>query len=83
MDDGRLKVRHCEQTRFDDSLILAPVRFSDDMLFGNRFATLESSMGNLTVEWTYGNGTCKESPIWSGLYAMLRKLESIFDGESQ
>jgi len=57
MDGGRLNVRHCEQTRFEDSLILTPVRFSDDKLFGGRFATMEFSIENLIVEETCGNGT--------------------------
>jgi uncharacterized protein YjbJ (UPF0337 family) len=33
------------------------------------------------VEETWGNGTCKETRIWSGLYARLRKLETICEGE--
>jgi hypothetical protein len=83
MDEGRLKVRHCVQTRFEDSLILTPVRFSDDKLFGNRLAAFEFSIENLIVEEICGNETCKQTRIWSGLYAILRKLESICEGESQ
>jgi hypothetical protein len=55
MHDRRLKVRHCEQTQFENSLILTLVRFSDDKLFGNCFATLESSIENRIVEETCGN----------------------------
>jgi hypothetical protein len=46
MRDRRLKLRHCEQTRIENTPILILVRFSDDIFFGNRSATLEFSMGN-------------------------------------
>jgi hypothetical protein len=61
MYDRRLKLRHCEQTQFENPLILSTVRFSDDKLFGNRFAAFESSIENLIVEETCGNETCKET----------------------